>query len=91
MHHAFTSFQFSVLRLLSSTRAATHKVPAGKTQKKVTSVNHFFYKNCSKCFGPVQPAYKPSFSAYLFSRNSIFLSQKISQNSVSACFKFEQK
>jgi hypothetical protein len=31
---------------------------------------------------PVQPSYKPSFSAYLFSRNSIFLSHTIRRNSV---------
>jgi hypothetical protein len=35
---------------------------------------------------PVQPAYKPSFLACFFSRNSIFLSQKISRNNISACF-----
>jgi hypothetical protein len=36
--------------------------------------------------GSVQSAYNLYFSAYFFSRNSVFLSQKISQNSVSACF-----
>jgi hypothetical protein len=35
-------------------------------------------------FGPVHPAYNPSFLAYFFSQNSIFLSQKISRNSISA-------
>ena len=31
-------------------------------------------------------SYNPSFSACFFSRNSVFLSQQISRNSVSACF-----
>jgi hypothetical protein len=35
-------------------------------------------------FGPVHPAYNPSFSACFFSRNSIFLSQQISQQCFSA-------
>jgi hypothetical protein len=34
--------------------------------------------------GPVYPAYNPSFSAYFFSQNSIFLSQQISQQRFSA-------
>jgi hypothetical protein len=29
--------------------------------------------------GPIHLAYNPSYSAYFFSRNSIFLSQKINQ------------
>jgi hypothetical protein len=33
---------------------------------------------------PVHPAYNPSFSVYFFSRNSIFLSQQISQQCFSA-------
>jgi hypothetical protein len=40
----------------------------------------------SGIYGPVQPAYNPYFSACFFNRNSIFLSQKISRNSVSVCF-----
>jgi hypothetical protein len=35
-------------------------------------------------FSPVHPAYNPSFSACFFSRNSIFLSQQISQRCFSA-------
>ena len=35
---------------------------------------------------PVRFSYNPFFSAYFFDRNSIFLSQQISLNSVSACF-----
>jgi hypothetical protein len=35
-------------------------------------------------YGPVHPAYNPSFLAYFFSRNSIFLSQEISQQCFSA-------
>jgi hypothetical protein len=35
-------------------------------------------------YGPVHPAYNPSFSACFFSRNSIFLSQQISQQCFSA-------
>jgi hypothetical protein len=35
---------------------------------------------------PVQPAYDPYFSDCFFSRNNVFLSQKISQKSVSAYF-----
>jgi hypothetical protein len=35
-------------------------------------------------FGPVHLAYNPSYSACFFSRNSIFLSQKISQQCFSA-------
>jgi hypothetical protein len=34
--------------------------------------------------GPVHSAYNPSFLAYFFSRNSIFLSQQISQQCFSA-------
>jgi hypothetical protein len=34
----------------------------------------------------VQSAYDSYFSACFFSRNNVFLSQKISQKSVSACF-----
>jgi hypothetical protein len=34
--------------------------------------------------GHVHPAYNPSFSAYFFSRNNIFLSQQISQRCFSA-------
>jgi hypothetical protein len=34
--------------------------------------------------GPVHPAYNPSYSACFFSQNSIFLSQKISQQCFSA-------
>jgi hypothetical protein len=34
--------------------------------------------------GPVHPAYNPYFSACLFSRNSVFLSQQISQQCFSA-------
>jgi len=41
--------------------------------------------------GPVRLCYNPYFSACFFSRNSIFLSQQISQNSVSACFFSEAK
>ena len=36
---------------------------------------------CPICF-----SYNPSFSACFFSRSSVFLSQQISRNSVSACF-----
>ena len=36
--------------------------------------------------GPIHLSYNPYISAYFFSRNSIFLLQQISQNSVSACF-----
>ena len=36
--------------------------------------------------GPVRFSCNPSFSACFFSRNSVFLSQQISRNSVSACF-----
>ena len=36
--------------------------------------------------GPVRFSYNPYFSAYFFRRNSIFLSQQISQNNVSTCF-----
>jgi hypothetical protein len=35
-------------------------------------------------FESVHPAYNPSFLAYFFSRNSIFLSQQISQQCFSA-------
>jgi hypothetical protein len=35
-------------------------------------------------YGPVHLAYNPSYSACFFSRNSIFLSQKISQQCFSA-------
>ena len=35
---------------------------------------------------PVRFSYNPSFSACFFSRNSVFLSQQTSQNSVSVCF-----
>jgi hypothetical protein len=34
--------------------------------------------------GPVHPTYNPSFSTCFFSRNSIFLSQQISQQCFSA-------
>ena len=37
-------------------------------------------------YGHVRLSYNPYFSACFFSRNSIFLSQQISRNSVSACF-----
>ena len=37
-------------------------------------------------FGPVRLSDNPYFSACFFSRNSIFLSQQIHRNSVSACF-----
>jgi hypothetical protein len=37
-----------------------------------------------KDLGPVHLAYNPSYSACFFSRNSIFLSQKISQQCFSA-------
>ena len=36
--------------------------------------------------GPVRLSYNLSFSACFFSRNSVFLSQQISRNNVSACF-----
>ena len=36
--------------------------------------------------GHVRLSYNPYFSACFFSRNSVFLSQQISRNSVSACF-----
>jgi hypothetical protein len=38
----------------------------------------------SSHFEPIHPAYNPSFSVYFFSRNSIFLSQQISQPCFSA-------
>jgi len=37
-------------------------------------------------FGPVRFSYNPSFSACFFSWNSVFLSQQIRRNNVSACF-----
>ena len=41
----------------------------------------------SKChYQTVRFSYNPSFSACFFSRNSVFLSQQISRNSVSICF-----
>jgi len=36
--------------------------------------------------GPVRWSYNPYFSACFFSRNSVFLSQQISRNSISTCF-----
>jgi hypothetical protein len=36
------------------------------------------------CIGHVHPAYNPSFSACLFNRNNIFLSQQINQQYFSA-------
>jgi len=42
----------------------------------------FDFNTCS----PVRFSYNPSFSACFFSRNSVFLSQQISRNSVSVCF-----
>ena len=47
----------------------------------------FCSKGSNVCFlCPVRFSYNPYFSACFFSRNSIFLSQQISRNSVSACF-----
>jgi hypothetical protein len=43
-----------------------------------------FPKESRFAFGPVHPAYNPSFSACFFSRNNIFLSQQISQQYFSA-------
>jgi hypothetical protein len=50
---------------------------------------HLLRRLCLAAVGPVQPAYNLYFSACFFSRNSIFLSQKISQNSISAYFSVE--
>jgi hypothetical protein len=57
---------------------------------KVTLIR-FFVTSCLHCVqsyrvanGHVHLAYNPSYSAYFFSRNSIFLSQKISQQYFSA-------
>jgi hypothetical protein len=41
-------------------------------------------------YGPVHPAYNSSFSACFFSRNSIFLSQQISQQCFSAGLSAQQ-
>ena len=43
-------------------------------------------KLCIDRYSPVRFFYNPSFSACFFSQNSVFLSQQISRNSVSACF-----
>ena len=40
----------------------------------------------SSYYVPVRFSYNPYFSACFFYRNSVFLSQRISRNSVSACF-----
>jgi hypothetical protein len=44
----------------------------------------FDYSSCQTDNGHVHSAYNLSFSAYFFSRNSIFLSQQISQQCFSA-------
>jgi hypothetical protein len=58
----------------------------------ITADQGFMKKFCKRKFtyvafsnkGPVHSAYNPSFSACFFSRNSIFLSQQISQQCFSA-------
>ena len=56
-----------------------------------------FMKSAAQCEGANTPtadvfighvrfSYNPYFSACFFSRNSVFLSQQISRNSVSSCF-----
>jgi hypothetical protein len=45
---------------------------------------HEHVTNVYASFGPIHPAYNPSLSACFFSRNSIFLSQQISQQCFSA-------
>jgi hypothetical protein len=42
------------------------------------------YQLVTRYYGPVHPAYNPSFSACFFSQNNVFLSQQISQQCFSA-------
>jgi len=53
--------------------------------KHIPHPTYYMYPKTEHC-GPVRLSYNPSFSACFFSRNSIFLSQQISGNSVSTCF-----
>jgi hypothetical protein len=55
-----------------------------RSQKKIISEESSISKVKKKSYGSVHPAYNPSFSACFFSRNSIFLSQQISQQYFSA-------
>jgi hypothetical protein len=42
------------------------------------------YQLVTRYYGPVHPAYNPSFSACFFNQNNVFLSQQINQQCFSA-------
>jgi hypothetical protein len=54
------------------------------TNEEVSIENRHCFVTHVMVNGSVHPAYNPSFSACFFSRNSIFLSQQISQQCFSA-------
>jgi hypothetical protein len=73
----------------ADTRSSGHRSPAGTSRdaegrraprKRICPV----HSTVQRINGPVHLAYNPSYSACFFSRNSIFLSQKISQQCFSA-------
>jgi hypothetical protein len=65
----------------TSERAAGVDRPTAEMKMRAHTIP---YPESCYCYGSVHPAYNPSFSACFFSRNSIFLSQQISQQRFSA-------
>ena len=62
----------------------TYKMCRGVKADKTK--NSKFILSLHLILGPVRFSYNPKFSTCFFSRNSVFLSQQISRNSISACF-----
>jgi hypothetical protein len=71
---------------MNSTRTSTHS-----SINQATCCDAFFLlADFDLVMGPVHSAYNPSFSAYFFSQNSIFLSQQIRQQCFSAGLSAQQ-
>jgi hypothetical protein len=72
----------------TSTKYLTSRATIGQFITSLLALTHIAIAQYSyfiaDIYGSVHPAYNPSFSACFFSRNSIFLSQQISQQCFSA-------
>jgi hypothetical protein len=76
--HLHQHFHYHLLGLISFSKKTIHRVLVAYEIIQSTKLN------TQADIGPVHLAYNPSYSACFFSRNSIFLSQKISQHRFSA-------
>jgi len=80
-YNAYFTVQAELLRLVGD---QVEQPVAAAYELRKTETHQSYSRSCP--LGPVRLSYNPYFLTCFFSWNSVFLSQQIHQNSVSACF-----